>query len=235
MYQNLQTYDYLMDQDNCLTFKSFSVRKAKSGSFRSFCQQAVVIMDIATLAYVDGDGDGDDSGNSNNNDEDDKKVTVSSVQRKYNKRAAFFQDTAKIKMRLNKRLDHQKQLITGNRIRCMYCCCKKHNEHTGKHSRQGHKTYFECSTCMVPLCYGAPRYGDYSCAKLFHEVEAANDHCVSGSEVTVRKHKNRAPPPSRKQYAVLDRPNSRSKSSAISSPRRVRPKKDLENRCLTFT
>jgi hypothetical protein len=73
MYQNLQTFDHLMDRDNCLTFKSFTVRKAKSGSFRSFCQKAVVSMDLATLAYVDGNGDGDDSGNSDNNDEDDKK------------------------------------------------------------------------------------------------------------------------------------------------------------------
>ena len=56
-------------------------------------------MDIATLAYDDGDGDGDDSGNADNDDEDDKKVTVSSVQRKYNKRAAFFRDKTKIKMR----------------------------------------------------------------------------------------------------------------------------------------
>jgi hypothetical protein len=145
----------------------------------------------------------------------------------------FFRDTAKIKVQLNKRLDHQKQLITGNRMTCVYCCCKKHNEQTGKHSQQGHKTSFECSTCMVPLCYEA-RYGEHSCAKLFYEVEADNDPCLSGSEVSVRKHKNRAPPPSQKQYAV-DRPKSRSKSSAISSPRRVRPKKGTENCCLTFT
>jgi hypothetical protein len=160
-------------------------------------------------------------------------VTVSSVQRKYNKRAAFFRDTAKIKMRMNKRLDHHQQLIVGNRILCVYCCCKKHNEQTKKHSRQGQKTSYQCSTCMVPLCY-SPRYGEDSCAKLFHEKKAANDPCVSGSEVKVRKHKTRAPPPSRKQNAV-DLPKSRSKSSAISSPRRVRQKKDTENRRLTFT
>ena len=114
-----------------------------------------------------------------------------------------------------------------------YCCCKKHNEQTGKHSRQGQKTSYQCSTCMVPLCY-SPRYGEDSCAQLFHEVEAANDPCVSGCEVRVREHKNKAAPPSRKRHAV-DLPNSRSKSSAISSPRRVRPKKDSENCRLTFT
>jgi hypothetical protein len=60
-------------------------------------------MDLATLAYVDedGDGDGDDNGNLNNDDEDDKKVTVSSVQRKYNKWAALASSEIQPKLKCN--------------------------------------------------------------------------------------------------------------------------------------
>ena len=231
MHQNLQTMNYLMDNDKCLTFKSFTTRKAKSGSFRSFCRKAAISVDLDSAA----DDDESDSSNDQNNDGDVEAIgaTASGVRRKYNKRNAYFQDPVKIKLRLNSTLCHEKQLLNGNRLTCVYCCCKKHDNETGNHSRLGHKTSYVCFTCHVPLCYVA-RFGDKSCSQLFHELKAANDPCIDGNEVTVRSHANRAPPPSRKRQAH-EQPNTRSKSATIASPRRVRQRKDKDTRRLSFS
>jgi ferredoxin-like protein FixX len=215
MYQNLQTYNHLMDKENCLTFKSFSLSKAKSGSFRSFCQKAA--NSINQVSGADGD-ESDSSGNNNNNDEAGEGLAyASSGKQKYNKRGVYFQDPAKIKIRLDKSLGHKKQSIRGKRKTCVYCCCKKHDDMTEQHSRLGHKTSFECGTCQVPLCY-VPRSGEDSCAKLFHERKVANDPCDIGTEVRVRSHSNRVDPPSRKRQAD-DQPNTHRKHVCPKSKR----------------
>jgi hypothetical protein len=231
MHQNLQTFHHLMDKERCTTFKSFTLRKANSGSFRSFCRKAVISMDLDSSVNV---YQSDSSDNEVVDANEGKATATHGVeQRKYNKRDAYFQEQAKITMRLNTSLCHKRQYITGNRLTCVYCCCKKHTEQTGRHSRLGHKTTYECTTCQVPLCY-KPRFGQDSCAKLFHEVEAINDPCVSGTINTVRAQLNRAPPPSRKRQ-VDEVPNTRSKSTAIASPRRKRQKKNTESRRLSFS
>ena len=194
------------------------------------CRKAVLSMRLDSAAYEDESGSEDEDDNA-----DKIGVTTSrSKMIKYNKRAAYFTDPAKIKLRLNTNLCHQKQLINGNRVTCVYCCCKKHDEMTTNHSRLGHKTSFVCFTCQVPLCY-VVRFGEDTCSKLFHEKKEANDPCIDSAEVTVRRsHTIRGPPPSRKRRAD-EQPNTRSKSAPIYSPRKTRPKKDKGSRRLSFS
>jgi hypothetical protein len=150
-------------------------------------------------------------------EEEDGRPTIV----RYLKREAFFSTPSlNAGVRLNKRLPHEKKCLT-KRLRCVYCCCKKHETADDSHpNRLGHKTAYACTTCNVPLCYRL-RFDGSSCAELWHTVEEINDPCELGTVTSVRAVAYCPPPPSRKRSGD-DTPNLRSKTTEFTTPKNRR-------------
>jgi hypothetical protein len=219
-YLLLQSYDYLMNVEECKSFQQYMFHKNTHKTYADYCRDG--IYGIGGLAQSSAGAAG---AAVRANNEEVVCIDVEDREHKklrYNLRQAYFNDDILVSKRLSKTPVHHPSRLddTGKTQRtCVWCCQKTHGTSEPSHSRFGYKTRMCCALCgNVPLCT-VKRINGESCFDMWHSASTLYNPCACDvSSPLVRAHANRSAPPSRRRNKD-DQPNQRSLANVVTVPR----------------